>query len=199
MHSTTVRAVFCVTIISLLLFAIPVMADQGTGLTFQMADNNTAVLKKKEPTEKQPVAEQQKNNTQKPTSRQAHIEKHLEDITVTAQKREESVHEVPISMTVFDEIAIEDSKIESVQDIAPYTSNFALIDKSSGVFSPVIRGVSNTFSKISQPISIIIDGIPISNAQGFNEALMDIERIEVLTHFFDSDVGFIMISGSYDL
>ena len=99
MNSPTVRAIFCVTIISLLLFAVPVMADQGTGLTFQMADNNTAVLKEKKPTEKQLVAEQQENNTQKPTSRQAHIEKHLEEITVTAQKREESVQ------TVFDEIA----------------------------------------------------------------------------------------------
>jgi len=161
MNCTTIRVFFCVTIISWLLFTIPVIADQT-------------------PVTNKPATEQQKSKKQKSKSQHAHIEKHLEEITVTAQKREESVQEVPISMTIFDEITIEDSKIESVQDIAAYTSNFALIDKASGVFSPVMRGVSNTFSKISQPISIIIDGIPISNAQGFNEALMDIERIEVL-------------------
>ena len=156
----------------------------GTDLTYVVSSKGTVILKVKKSgaaqEESLPTDETAENKTEEPTSRQPRMEKDLEVMTVTAQKREESVQEVPISMTVFDAIAIEDSKIESVLDIAPYTSNFALIDKSSGVFSPVIRGVSNTFSKISQPISIIIDGIPVSNAQGFNEALMDIERIEVL-------------------
>ena len=125
-------------------------------------DNNTAVLEEKKPAEAQ---------------------MDLENLTVTAQKTEEKVQEVPISMTVFDAIAIEDSKIESVQDIASYTSNFALIDKSAGVFTPTIRGISNSLpfgSSTSQPSSVIIDGIPVSTSQGFNETLMDIERIEVL-------------------
>ena len=107
----------------------------------------------------------------------------LEGITVTAQKTEENVQEVPISMSVFDEFEIEDLKIESVQDVASYTSNFALMDKGGGVFTPTIRGVSNSLpnsSSVSQPTSIIIDGIPISVPKEFNVALMDIERIEVL-------------------
>ncbi len=104
----------------------------------------------------------------------------LETMTVTAQKREESVQEVPISMTVFDEIELEDMKIESIQDVAAYTPNFALIDKGTGVFMPAMRGISNSVSTISQPTSIIIDGIPVSASQGFNEALIDIERIEIL-------------------
>jgi len=107
----------------------------------------------------------------------------LEAVTVTAQKTQENLQEVPISMSVFDEFYIEDSKIESVQDIAPYTSNFALIDKSSGVFTPTIRGISNSLPNgtlTAQSSSIIIDGIPVSVAKGFNITLMDIERIEVL-------------------
>ena len=106
----------------------------------------------------------------------------LETMTVTAQKREENVQKVPISMTVFDEFAIEDSKIESVRDVAAYTPNFMLIDRSGGYSSPSIRGVSSNLSGagVSQPTSVIVDGIPISNINGFNEALMDIERIEIL-------------------
>ncbi len=106
--------------------------------------------------------------------------KELESVTVTANKIEENVQEVPISMTVFDEFAIEDRKIESVQDIAPYTSNFILEDKTGGVVMPTIRGISNPFPNLSQPASVIIDGIPVSHSQGFDVTLMDIERIEVL-------------------
>ena len=107
----------------------------------------------------------------------------LDSITVTAQKTEENVQEVPISMSVFDELYIEDSKIESIQDVASHTSNFALQDKSGGIFTPTIRGISNSlpFSCAgSQSVSVIIDGIPVSSAQGYNLTLMDIERIEVL-------------------
>jgi len=102
-------------------------------------------------------------------------------LTVTAQKVEENIQQVPISITAFDEFTIEDRKIESVQDIAPYTSNFVLIDKMAGYFTPSIRGVSHSLGySLSNPVSVIIDGIPVSNANGFNETLMDIERIEIL-------------------
>ncbi len=107
----------------------------------------------------------------------------LEGLTVTANKTEENVQEVPISITVFNEIEIEDSKIESVQDVASYTPNFALINKAGGVFTPTIRGISNSLPNgtlTSQSSSIIIDGIPVSVAKGFDVTLLDIERIEVL-------------------
>jgi len=107
----------------------------------------------------------------------------LDSVIVTANKIEENVQEVPISITVFDEFAIEDKKIESIEDVASYTSNFTLINKGGGIFAPTIRGISNSlpFSTAgSQPTSVIVDGIPISSAQGFNVNLMDIQRIEVL-------------------
>ncbi|WP_321413701.1 TonB-dependent receptor plug domain-containing protein [uncultured Desulfobacter sp.] len=140
---------------------------QGTGLTFEMADNNTAILKEKKSTEK---SELQQNR----------MKTNLEEVTVTAQKREENVQEVPISMTVFNEFAIEDRKIESIQDVASYTSNLALIPKGAITYLPSIRGISSTIGTSSQATSIIIDGIPVSNAGGFNLTLMGIERIEVL-------------------
>ena len=38
----------------------------------------------------------------------------LETLTVTAQKVEENIQDIPISLTVFDEFDVEDRKIESV-------------------------------------------------------------------------------------
>ena len=217
MNSTTVRVRFCTTIILLLLFAIPVMADQtsitikpgtledaldayseatgtktvylneliegknspgaqnaspgealqqilqGTGLTFQMADNNTAVLKEKK---LKPIAEKQENKTQKSTSRQTRIEKNLEEITVTAQKREENIQEVPLALSVFDEVAIEDSQIESVQDIAPYTPNFMMFDNTvGGCFTPVVRGIKSGNAGATA-VGMFIDGIPYLSTGG---------------------------------
>lgn len=105
----------------------------------------------------------------------------LDTVTVTAQKIEENIQEVPISMSVFDEFTIEDRKIESVENVAPYTSNFLLLNKANGYYSPSIRGISQAVGySLSNPVSVVVDGIPVSSSLGFNEILMDVERIEVL-------------------
>jgi len=107
--------------------------------------------------------------------------KNLNTVTVTANKIEERVQEVPISMSVFDEYTIEDRKIESIKDLAPHTSNFALIDRNGGYIIPSVRGISNTSGyALGNPISIIVDGVSVTASNGFNELLMDVERIEVL-------------------
>jgi len=105
----------------------------------------------------------------------------LDTIMVTAQKTEENIQEVPISMTVFDEFSIEDRKIESIENIAPYTSNFLLLNKANNYYSPSIRGISQAQGySLSNPVSVVVDGIPVASSLGFNEILMDIKRIEVL-------------------
>ena len=107
--------------------------------------------------------------------------KKLETITVTAQKQEENVQEVPISITVFTETDIVDKKIESVKDIAPFTPNLTLFDNSgAGNFTTTIRGIQSSGTSFSTSAALLIDGIPILFANGMDETLMDIERIEVL-------------------
>jgi len=108
--------------------------------------------------------------------------KSLDTVTVTANKIEENVQEVPISMSVFDEFAIEDRKIEDIEDIAVYTPNFTFFDKTGGYSMPTMRGISNSLplGGFTQPVALIIDGVPISHSAGYNETLMDIERVEVL-------------------
>ncbi|MCH9812659.1 MAG: TonB-dependent receptor [Epsilonproteobacteria bacterium] len=104
----------------------------------------------------------------------------LNTVTVTAQKVEENIQEVPISMTFFDTYSIEDKQIKSVKDIAPYTPNLMLFDNSGGgSFTPTMRGVKAR-NTLSTAVGMYIDGIPTLNINGFDETLMDIERIEVL-------------------
>lgn len=105
----------------------------------------------------------------------------LENITVTAQKKEENVQKVPISISVFDEISLEDKSIESLEDIAKYTPNLILYNTAQeGLIVPSIRGISGNILSFSTPVGLYVDGVPTTSAFGFDDSLGDIERIEVL-------------------
>ncbi len=106
----------------------------------------------------------------------------LETITVTANKQEENVQEVPMSISVFDDVAIEDKNIDSVVDLADFIPNFTLFGYGlPGCNSPSMRGISGSLPTFSVSTGMFIDGIPVlSPNQGFDASLLDIERIEVL-------------------
>lgn len=104
----------------------------------------------------------------------------LDSVTVTAQKTEENVQDVPISMTVLDSLEIEDRKIEKVTDIALATPGLSFVNMNFGGWTfPVMRGLGSNWT-VASSTTMFVDGIPVSNYMGFDEVLMDIERIEVL-------------------
>ena len=153
---------------------------QGTGLTFQMPDNNTAVLKKKKSTEKHPVSEQQENKKEESKIQQARREIKLDELIVSAQKTEENIQDVPISMSVFDAVTIEDRMIDTVEDIAKYTPGLEILGLSAVKSAPSIRGLYSNYASKSSTAALYVDGIPVTDGTGFDQTLMDIQRIEVL-------------------
>ncbi len=105
----------------------------------------------------------------------------LESLTVTAQKSEETAQKIPMSISVFDDLAIEDKSINSLDDIAKYTPSLLLFQTGQqGLTSPSIRGISANILSYSTPVSLYVDGVSTMNSFGFSDALGDIERIEVL-------------------
>jgi len=107
--------------------------------------------------------------------------KSLNTLTVTAQKNEENVQKVPISLSVFDETSISDKSISTLDDIAKYTPNLFLFNTGfQGLTTPSIRGISANLLSFSSPVSMYVDGVPTMSSFGFSDSLMDIERIEVL-------------------
>ncbi|MCJ8328354.1 MAG: TonB-dependent receptor [Campylobacterales bacterium] len=105
----------------------------------------------------------------------------LDSINVTAQKSEENIQKVPISLSVFDEFSMEDKSISSLIDIAKYTPNLLLFNTGQqGLTAPSIRGIAANILSYSSPVSLYVDGVPTMNSFGFSDALGDIERIEVL-------------------
>ncbi len=103
----------------------------------------------------------------------------LDAVTVTAQKTEENVQKVPISISVFDEFSLDDKMIDSIADISKYTPGFELQDLGTNMsYLPSIRGIYSS-AGTSPSAGLFIDGVPMMRAS-YEASLMDIERVEVL-------------------
>ena len=67
----------------------------------------------------------------------------LDTITVTANKQEENIQDVPLSISAFDEFTLDDRNISSVHELADYVPNLILIDQGmAGAKTPTMRGVN---------------------------------------------------------
>ena len=108
----------------------------------------------------------------------------LEEIIVTAQKREQSVQEIPISVTAFDAAAIRELGINNLSDIGDYVPNTFIskgIAPSNATVS--IRGIAGSidFLSTSEPgVGLYLNGVIISKNNGSLFDLVALERIEVL-------------------
>ncbi|MEJ8566216.1 TonB-dependent receptor [Elongatibacter sediminis] len=112
----------------------------------------------------------------------------LEEVTVTAQRREESLQDVPISISAYSHEDLERTRIGSAADYLVKTPNVGFSEDGEGGSRSInvsIRGVSN----------ITLDGVATANSIGYyidelsvgavaqgtvNPQLQDMERIEVL-------------------
>jgi iron complex outermembrane receptor protein len=105
----------------------------------------------------------------------------LGTITVTAQKTEENIQDVPISTTLFDEFSIQDKMIDTVSDIARYTPGLEIISYGAALkVTPSIRGMFSDYVTRTSTAGLFVDGVPVTDGSGFDQTLLDIERIEVL-------------------
>jgi iron complex outermembrane receptor protein len=112
---------------------------------------------------------------------------YIEEIIVTAQRRERLLQDVPISVTVFENSEIESLKLTNIAGVARYTPNLVW-DQSflgAGNFSAIfIRGIGQSasfFESSADPaVGVYLDGVYIGRAIGSVLGIHDIDQIEVL-------------------
>jgi iron complex outermembrane receptor protein len=110
----------------------------------------------------------------------------LDEITVTARKRTESLQDAPLSVTAFGEAALEARSIDNISGLAGFTPNLEINngrgDSGSTNAAVFIRGVGqNDFIFPSDPgVGIYVDGVYVARSLGAMMEMNDIERIEVL-------------------
>tara|TARA_B100000780_G_scaffold40809_1_gene25387 strand:- start:2611 stop:4890 length:2280 start_codon:yes stop_codon:yes gene_type:complete len=106
----------------------------------------------------------------------------LEEIVVTAQKRAQSIQEVPISITAFSGEFLEENGIQKIAGVAQLTPNFNIAGsaKPAGVRIQ-IRGIGATGSNaIESSVGVFIDGVYYPRPGSVLGLLKDINSFEVL-------------------
>jgi iron complex outermembrane receptor protein len=108
----------------------------------------------------------------------------LEEIVVTAQKRSQSVQDIPIAISAFDQAAIEANRIERITDIGNLAPNVEIVDSPTNTTSATvaIRGASQINPAITweNAVGIYLDGVFIGKNLGAVFDIADLERVEVL-------------------
>ena len=108
----------------------------------------------------------------------------LEEIVVTAQKREVGLQSAPVAISALTGEALEKSRIFTVDDLAASVSSLGLTGGNSPVDLELnIRGITNT--RLDSPsgeaaVGTFVDEIYIGRNGGMNTDFYDIERIEVI-------------------
>ena len=109
----------------------------------------------------------------------------IEEIMVTATKRELSIYEVPVAVSAFQGDQLAQQGIVDIIDIGKFVPNLNITQFSAGHNSssnPFIRGIGLQDHLITTDpgVSVYVDGVYLGRQVGQNWSISNIERIEVL-------------------
>jgi iron complex outermembrane receptor protein len=132
-----------------------------------------------------------------PAQAQAEFSNLLEEIVVTARRREESLKDVPVAISVLDGGFLQDANILDSYDLYAETPGIQYEEsRDRQGTSPSIRGVNTTSQNVlNQKMGFFVDGAPIvGNLATYG--LSELERIEVLRGPQSSAFGRSTFSGA---
>lgn len=107
----------------------------------------------------------------------------LEEVIVTANKREQNVQDVPMAITAMSRTFLEDNGIGSVEDLAKMVPSVQFETRSDPSTSVIrVRGVGTAVLGIAveSNVSVVVDNVPLARTEMTNFEFADLERIEVL-------------------
>ena len=107
----------------------------------------------------------------------------VDELIVTAQKREENILEVPIAITTFGEEQLDGRGFSQIEDLAFAIPNVSIQNSAdSRTTTFTIRGITGQtlFPGTSSATGIFVDGVYINNPIAQSFEILDTERIEVL-------------------
>ncbi|MCW5573312.1 MAG: TonB-dependent receptor [Steroidobacteraceae bacterium] len=119
-----------------------------------------------------------------PVAAQTQDDGALAEVTVTAQRRSESLQRVPVAVSAFDTAAIDAHQVLTIRDVSNVVPNLWM-ETNTGLSSgsrAALRGVGEdeSFFTSDPPVGIYVDDVYIPRQTGALFDLYDIERIEVL-------------------
>ena len=104
----------------------------------------------------------------------------LEEVIVTAQKREQSLSDVPISMSAISGELIEDAGIASFRELGAYVPNLSITENAVNTIISM-RGIGvGAQQSFEQSVGVFVDGVHLGKSRQTRLGLFDLERVEVL-------------------
>jgi len=107
----------------------------------------------------------------------------LEEVVVTAQKREQSLQDVGIAVSAFTGKQMEALGYTNAQQVTAMAPGVSTIQPNGEAnYAIGIRGVANSdfTTNVESPVAIYLDEVYISQMSGAGFALFDMERVEIL-------------------
>lgn len=109
----------------------------------------------------------------------------LEEVVVTAQRREASLQDVPVAVSVFTPESIEEKSLLNVQDLQFWTPSLLIQPTPGAGTNPTInlRGQAAndpTTLTIDDAVAIYFNDVYMGRSQGAIQELFDIQSVEVL-------------------
>jgi iron complex outermembrane recepter protein len=107
----------------------------------------------------------------------------LEEIVVTAQKRSESLQDVPVTVTAFSETIIREAGIADAGDVAALTPSLTITSFANPFNARIsVRGIGTAQQDpfLEPSVGMFVDGVYFNRSGLGMSDLVDIERIEVL-------------------
>jgi len=159
---------------------------EGTGLNFEQTEDGGLMVGGSAATESAPaeaVAPSVKES--KPAEKKSTENVRVEEVYVTARKREESIQEVPIAITAFNADQMRVAGIRNVGDMEGIVPGLNMGGGGNGLkkdSNPFIRGVGQRETKVTldPAVGTYIDGIYLARTAGALLDTVGMERVEVL-------------------
>ncbi len=107
----------------------------------------------------------------------------LEEVLVTARKREETLQDAPVAVSAISQERIEKFDVTSLERIAALSPQFFVGRSSNGSGAQMtLRGIgsSSTSIGIEQSVAVVLDGVYYGQGRVLNEGMFDLAQIELL-------------------
>lgn len=102
-----------------------------------------------------------------------------EEVVVTARRRQETLQDIPLSISALSSAEIKSARIERLADVARLTPglNYTPLFGAQNQL-PIIRGAAQTFGQLN--VGVFLDGIYLSGKAGVDLEMSDLARVEVV-------------------
>ena len=108
----------------------------------------------------------------------------LDDVVVTARRRNERLQDVPIAVTVLSSVALERARVDRLDEVQRLVPGFSVTPTvaGSGALNPTIRSQRQALPNMVFDLSVntYISEVVAARPQGLNTGLFDIESLQVL-------------------